>query len=317
MRMVRPCVVVVLGMLPAALSAQAPRAALRNDHGVQASCRPIAQLPVGVAQSQTIRLNVTCVATDAHREQSCPVTLAFFDENGEPVTAPDTSAPVALTTAIPVRGAAGLELNGHAFGAGGIRRVVRAVVTGLKRDFDDDRVFMNVEVFATATGEADIRYAFQGCRTLPFAFVPPSHYPGELTGELHEMSFAPPGVTTDERASLNVACVADRANSDAPCVVVLRYSRFEDAGSRHDGEGSPVIVERAVTIPPGAIGSFEVPGDVLGAVAGHRAMFRPSVVGDAAMLRRVITGLEIFDPLTGVASSLYQPQIKLGIFIRR
>lgn len=315
MRSARLCVVVVLGMVPAALSAQAPRTALRNDHGAQASCRPIAQLPVGVAQSQTIRLNVTCVATDAHREQSCPVTLAFFDENGEPVTAPDTSAPVALTTAIPVRGAAGLEVNGQLFAAGGIRRVVRAVVTGLKRDFDDDRVFMNVEVFETATGKADIRYAFQGCRTLPFAFVPPSHYPAELAGELHEMSFAPPGVTTDERASLNVACVAERANSDAPCVVVLRYSRFEDA-SRHDA-GHPVIEERAVTIPPGAIGSFEVPGDVLGATPGHRAMFRPSVVGDAAMLRRVITGLEIFDPLTGVASSLYQPQIKTGIFIRR
>jgi hypothetical protein len=260
-----------------------------------------------------MRLNVTCIATPEHPVESCPVTLRFFDAEGVLLTNPDPSSPpVQLTATIPVRGSAFVDLAGHSFIADpGTRKVVRPVVVGSSRDFGGDRVAMNIEVFDTATGIADIRYAFEPCRTLPLAFVPRAQRPSGFTGIIRELSFAPPGITVDETVSLNVACVADPLRPKDPCRVVLRYSRFESttSGRSESGAHSP-IAEQELTIQPGAIGSFESPGSLLGATTASRAMFRPSVVGNPTMLRRVITSFEIFDPVSGVAHSLYQPPNK-------
>jgi hypothetical protein len=168
---------------------------------------------------------------------------------------------------------------------------------------------MNVEVFDTATGRADIRYAFEPCRTLPFAFVPSAQRPEGLHGIVRELSFAPPGITVDETGRLNVICNPDAASPEASCTVVLRYSPFETATSLHAGPAAP-IAEKELAIPPGGIGSFEVPGKMLGATPGSRAMFRPSVVGSPTTLSRLVTGFEILESATGIAHSLYQPQNK-------
>jgi hypothetical protein len=177
---------------------------------------------------------------------------------------------------------------------------------------------MNVEVFDTATGRADIRYAFEACRSLPHAFVPRSQRPPGMAGVVRELSFAPPGITVDETVSLNVACVADPLQPQEACTVVLRYSSFETTIRQRSGDTvDSLIAEQELTIQPGAIGSFEYPGSLLGATPTGHAMFRPSVVGNPAMLRRVITGLEIFDSASGVAQSNYQPPNKRAPFILR
>lgn len=275
-----------------------------------AECRPLAQLPIGLARSQTMRLNVTCIATPQHPAGSCRVTLGFVDDEGVPVARASSSDPLELTTNIPVRGIASLDLPGHSFVTGpAIRRVVRPVVVFNVKDFLSDRLAMNVEVFDTATGRADIRYAFEPCRTLPFAFVPGSQRPDGFDGFIRELSFAPPGITVDETVSLNVICNPDAVHPQEPCDVVLRYSPFETGTSRHEAAASP-IAEQERSIQPGAIGSFEFPGGMLGAAPGNRAMFRPSVVGSPAVLSRLVTSFEILESATGIAHSLYQPQNK-------
>jgi hypothetical protein len=279
-------------------------------------CRPIAQLPIGLAQTQTMRLNVTCVATPEEPFGSCRVTLRFVDAEGVPVARPGVSAPLALTSDVPVRGVASLDLDGHALVTGpALRRVVRPVVEFDVRDFLSDRLVMNVEVFDTASGRADIRYAFEPCRTLPFALVPPWQRPEGQQGMNRELSFAPPGITADETANLNVICNPDPARPQNPCDVALRYSPYETATRGH-AAGAATIAEQRLTIRPGAIGSFEVPGYVLGASVG-RLMFRPSVVGSARTLGRLVTGFEILDTATGIAHSLYQPPNKRGPIARR
>ena len=270
-------------------------------------CVPIAQLPLGLGQNQTMRLNVTCLATSAQPVARCPVTLRFMDDSGRPVRI--GSAPLELRTTVPVRGVASLDLPGHAFVPPALRRVVRAVVLFDESDFFSDRLAMNVEVFQTATGRADIRYVFEPCRTLPFAFVPSAQRPAGFPGDTGELSFAPPGATTDEDVTLNVICNPDPDHPRAPCHLVLRYSPFESGTGRPRNAASP-IAERTLTIPPGSIGSFVVSGDVLGATPGHRVMFRPSVVGTPEVLGRLVTSFEVFDAATGDAHSLYQPQIK-------
>ena len=274
-------------------------------------CTPIGQLPLGLAQNQTLRLNVTCLATSERPSAACPVTLRFADDRGRPVTI--GSAPVELKTLVPVRGVASLDLPGHSFVPPALRKVVRAIVLFDERDFVSDRLAMNVEVFQTATGRADIRYAFEPCRTLPFAFVPNAQRPAGFPGNTRELSFAPPGITTDEEVNLNVICTPDPDHPRLPCHVVLRYSPFETGGVRRN-PASP-LAERELVIPSGAIGSFAVSGDVVGATPGHRVMFRPSVVGTPESLERLVTGLEILDSATGVAHSLYQPPNKAGRFI--
>ena len=275
-------------------------------------CVPIAQLPLGLAQNQTMRLNVTCLATSEQPVARCPVTLRFVDDRGRPVKI--GSAALEVRTTIPVRGVASLDLPGHSFVPPALRRVVRAVVVFDESDFSSDRLAMNVEVFETAGGRADIRYAFEPCRTLPFAFVPSSQRPAGFPADTRELSFAPPGIATGEDATLNVICNPDPDHPRTPCHVVLRYSAFESATGRPRNAASP-IAERELTIPPGSIGSFAVSGDVLGATPGRRVMFRPSVVGTPEMLGRLVTGFEVFDAATGVAHSLYQPPNKTGRFI--
>jgi hypothetical protein len=265
-------------------------------------------------------LNATCIATPEHPFQSCRVTLRFVDADGVVIpNPPPPSPPFELTATIPVRGSAFVDLPGHLFVPGeAARRVVRAVVLGSLRDFESDRLATNVEVFDTATQRADIRYAFEGCRSLPHAFVPWSQRPPGLAGVVRELSFAPPGITVDETVSLNVACVPDPLHPQEVCTVVLRYSSFETiAGPRSGDRIDSLISEQELQVQPGAIGSFEAPGSLLGATAASRAMFRPSVVGNPAMLRRVTTSLEIFDSASGVAQSLYQPPNKRGPFVIR
>jgi hypothetical protein len=285
--------------------------AFAHDEDSAPACQPTAQLPLGFTRTQTLRLNATCVPTDEHDGNACRVTLRFLDADGVPLVNPDVpGGPAELTIAIPVRGVAAVELPGDVFVGGGLRTVVKAVATATERDFNADRIATNVEVLDTATGRADIRYAFQGCRTLPFAFVPRAQRPAGFHRPVQEMTFAPPGITLDEAVSLNAACAPDASRPHEPCKVVLRYSRFENASGPHAG-ANPLIAERALTIQPGAIGSFELPGSALGATAARRAMFRPSVVGHPDVLRRIVTSLEFFDAASGVAHSLYQPQIKI------
>jgi hypothetical protein len=273
-------------------------------------CRPIAQLPLGLTQSQTMRLNVSCIATPEQPSGSCRVTLKFVDAEGVPVARPGVSAPLELTRDVPVRGVASLDLDGHSFVTGpALRRVVRPVVGFDVKDFLSDRLVMNVEVFDTASGRADIRYAFEPCRTLPFALVPASQRPDGQRTMNRELSFAPPGITADETVSLSVICNPDPEHPLNPCHVVLRYSPYETATRGH--AGAAPIAEQELSILPGAIGSFEVPGHLLGATAG-RLMFRPSVVGSVRTLGRLVTGFEILDSATGIAHSLYQPPNKRG-----
>ena len=277
-------------------------------------CVPVAQLPIGLAQTQTMRLNVTCLATSDNPGAACSVTSRFVDDTGAPVTI--AGSPLALTTQIPVRGVASLDLPGQSFVPPALRRVVRAVVLFDLADFSSDRLAMNVEVFDTATGQADIRYAFEPCRTLPFAFVPNAQRPPGLPGGVRELSFAPPGITVEEHATLNVICNPDPQHPGTPCHVVLRYSPFEDATGAPPNPSSP-LAEQELSIPPGAIGSFTVPGALLGATPGTRAMFRPSVVGTAATLERLVTGFEVVESASGIATSLYQPPNKQRpIFLR-
>jgi hypothetical protein len=305
--------IVVAGWAP---TAAAESQAHGNPDDPSTECRPIAQLPIGLARSQTMRLNVTCIATPQHPAGSCRVTLAFVDDEGVPVARASSTAPLELTTRVPVRGVASLDLPGHSFVTGpAIRRVVRPVVVFDVKDLLSDRLAMNVEVFDTTTGHADIRYAFEPCRTLPFAFVPSSQRPDGLDGTIRELSFAPPGITVDETVSLNVICNPDAAHPPEPCTVVLRYSPFEAAASGH--AAAPAIAELELSIQPGAIGSFELPGGMLGAVPGHRAMFRPSVVGSPAALGRLVTSFEILESATGIAHSLYQPPNKRSPIILR
>jgi len=289
----------------------------RKPDVASSECKPIAQLPIGLARTQTLRLNVTCLATPQQRVGSCPVTLRFADADGAPVASPSSSAPLALTTDVPVRGVASLDLPGHSLVADpALREVVRAVVDFDVRDFLSDRLAMNVEVFDTATGRADIRYAFEPCRTLPHAFVPASQRPDGFDRRVRELSFAPPGISVDESATLNVICNPDAAHPQEPCHVVLRYSPFETAASRRDG-AAPPIADEELSIQPGAIGSFDLSGHALGAASGERAMFRPSVIADPGTLGRLVTGLEIVDSATGIASSLYQPPNKRRLIFLR
>lgn len=269
-------------------------------------CAPVAQLPIGLAASQTMRLNVTCLASLEHAVASCPVTLRFVDDAGLPVVV--SSVPLELKTEVPVRGLASLDLPGAAFVPPALRRVVRAVVLFDLADFSSDRLAMNVEVFDTVTGRAEIRYAFEPCRTLPFAFLPGAQRPDSFTGVVRELSFAPPGITVDEDVNLNVICNPDADAPQAPCHVVLRYSGFETA--KDEPVPASPIAERELAIPPGAIGSFSFPGDMLGATPGSRAMFRPSVVGTPTTLGRLVTSFEIVEQATGIAHSLYQPPNK-------
>jgi hypothetical protein len=285
----------------------------RRGDDRSAECRPIAQVPLGLTQSQTMRLNVTCFATRQEPAGSCRVTLRFLDDAGDPVA----SAP-ALTTRIPVRGVASLDLPGHSFVAGpALREVVRPVVEFRVDDFLSDRLAMNVELFDTATERGSIRYAFEPCRTLPLAPVPRSQRPDGFDGLVHELGFAPPGIAEDETVSLNAICNPDPARPHEPCHVVLRYSPYETGSGRHASPAAP-LAEQELSIEPGAIGSFEVPGVLLGATPGSRAMFRPSVVGAPATLRRVVTGFEILDSASGIAQSLYQPpdEKRRPIFLR-
>jgi hypothetical protein len=298
-------------------AASAGSQADRRSDDPSRECKPIAQLPIGLARSQTLRLNATCIATPEHRIGACPVTLRFVDDEGVPVAGPSSSGPLELTTHIPVRGVASLDLPGQAFVTGpALRKLVRAVVLFDVRDFLSDRLAMNVEVFDSATGRADIRYAFEPCRTLPFAFVPSAQRPDGFDGIVRELSFAPPGITVDETVSLNVICNPDAAHPQEPCRVVLRYSPFETATGRRDGAALP-IADQELSIQPGGIGSFELPGHMLGAATGQRAMFRPSVVADPGTLGRLVTGLEIVESATGVASSLYQPPNKRRLIFLR
>jgi hypothetical protein len=263
-----------------------------------------------------MRLNVTCVATPEQPSGSCRVTLKFVDAEGVPVLREGASAPLELTRDVPVRGVASLDLDGRSFVTGpALRRVVRPVVVFDVKDFLSDRLVMNVELFDTGSGRADIRYAFEPCRTLPFALVPAAQRPDRPPSMNRELSFAPPGITGEETVNLNVICNPDPERPRSPCQVVLRYSPYETATRGH-AAGAVPLAEQELSIQPGAIGSFEVPGFVLGATLG-RLMFRPSVVGSARTLGRLVTGLEILDPATGIARSLYQPPNKRGPIVLR
>lgn len=286
-----------------------PTVSARPDDA-STECTPIAEVPIGLAQSQTMRLNVTCIASSQNPSRSCRVTLRFVDAEGVPVASEGSAGPLELTSEIPVRGIASLDLSGASFvTAPASRRVVRPVVVFDVADFLSDRLAMNVEVFDTATGGAEIRYAFAPCRAIPFAFVPNSQRPEGFNGDIRELSFAPPGITVDETVILNVICNPDSAHPEEPCHVVLRYSPFETASSKPVDAASP-IAEQELSIQPGAIGSFAFPGLMLGATPGSRAMFRPSVVGAPTTLGRLVTSMEVFDPGTGISRSLYQPQSK-------
>ncbi|HVP28470.1 MAG TPA: hypothetical protein VMW35_04835 [Myxococcota bacterium] len=98
-----------------------------------------------------------------------------------------------------------------------------------------------------------MRYAFEPCRTLPHAFVPASQRPDGFDRSSRELGFAPPGISLDESARLNVICNPDAAHPQEPCHVVLR----------------------------------------------------------------LVTGLEIIDSTTGIASSLYQPPNKRRLVLLR
>jgi hypothetical protein len=261
-----------------------------------------------------MRLNVTCLATSERPTAPCPVTLRFVDDAGRRVTL--GSAPLELKARVPVRGVASLDLPGSSFVPPALRRVVRAVVLFDETDFSSDRLAMNVEVFRTATGEADIRYVFEPCRTLPFAFVPSAQRPAGFPGNTSELSFAPPGIAADEEVNLNVICNPDPDHPRRPCHVVIRYSPFETVPLRPRTLPTP-IAERELSIPPGSIGSFAVPGDMFGATPGSRVMFRPSVLGSPEVLERLVTGFEIVDSASGVAHSLYQPPNKQSRVIFR
>ena len=247
MRTVAVWTVGVLCLLAAGWT-PSPSAATDNRCDPSRDCIPIATLPLGLAQNQTLRLNVTCLATSERPAASCPVTLRFADDTGRPIAI--GSARVELRTHVPVRGVASLDLPGHSFVPPALRRVVRAIVLFDEADFSSDRLAMNVEVFQTATGRADIRYAFEPCRTLPFAFVPNAQRPAGFPGNTRELSFAPPGITADEDVNLNVICTPDPHDRRAPCHVVLRYSPFETA-VRGRSAAAP-IAERELSIPPGA-----------------------------------------------------------------
>jgi hypothetical protein len=242
--------------------------------------------------------------------------LRFVDAEGLPVTSGSLSTPLEVTRDLPVRGVAYLDLPGHSFVTGpALRRLVRPVVVFDVKDFLSDRLAMDVEVFETSTGRADIRYAFEPCRTLPFAFVPPSMRPDGRHGLARELSFAPPGIAGDETMSLNVICNTDPARPLEPCNVVLRYSAVEGAAS--GPAAVPPIAEQAISIRPGAIGSFELPGDQLGATLGNRLMLRPSVVGAPGTLSRLVTNFEILESATGIGRSNYQPPNKRSPTVRR
>ena len=255
-----------------------------------------------------MRLNVACIATPQHPVGYCRVKMGFVDEEGVFLTEGSSFHSDELTTRIPIRGVSSLELQGDRLVTGpAIRKVVRAVVFSNPRDFLADRLAMNVEVFDTVTGRAAVKYAFEPCRVLPFAFVPKSQRPQELTGLVRELNFAPPGIAVDETASLNVVCNPNESHPLEPCDVVLRYSPYEL---------SP-IAEQAFSIQPGAIGSFVLSGDMLGATPGNRAMIRPSVVATPATLSRLVTGFEILESATGITHSNDQPPTKRRpIFLR-
>jgi len=62
--------------------------------------------------------------------------LRFADADGDPVASPSSSAPLALTTDVPVRGVASLDLPRNSLVTGSaLRDVVRAVVDFDARDF--------------------------------------------------------------------------------------------------------------------------------------------------------------------------------------
>jgi len=288
-------------------SADGPRSHQGDEPA--AECRPSAQLPIGLARTQTLRLNVTCQATPRHPARPCPVTLRFVDQAGLPVV-DASSVPLELRTRIAVRGVASLDLPGHSFVGHALREAVRPVVAFAMDDFLSDRLSMDVELFDTATGRAGIRYVFDGCRTLPFVFVPASQRPPGFAGPVRELSIAPQGITDEETARLNVACNPDGEDSAAPCRVVLRYSPVETAPTLPGGSSAAPLSEREISIPSGEMGSFDVRGDELGATPGQRVMLRPSVVGAPSALGRLVTNFEIFDSATGVASSNNQPQVK-------
>jgi hypothetical protein len=57
---------------------------------------PVGQLPIGLAATQALRLNVTCLATSERPVAPCPATLRFVDDAGLPVAvdaSPDPGAP--------------------------------------------------------------------------------------------------------------------------------------------------------------------------------------------------------------------------------
>src|SRR5262245_41338524 len=224
---------------------------------------------VGIATSQTARLNVVNTALNGRSETR---VLKFMDAAGH-VIVDDAGNTVEVMVTLAPGESAYIDLNGADLGGGRVQ--IRAVDPTCATCGGPGRVIQTLELIDNITHRTEVLYA-------PAQFSPPGQ---NITGP-----FGMVGIAAGQTARLSVAAATDPITPGDPMRVLVGFVK---------ANGTPVTnvdgfpLQSELMIRPGESASFDLPASAVLEPGDVRAEIR--AVLDTCSTCRVIPTLEVME----------------------